>query len=57
MSFYRRKTQLWVGTVEGGLILKEVGEETFSHFTDSSSTRLSHNSVSALSIDNKAGYG
>ena len=47
------KQNLWVGTVEGGLNLKKVGEETFSHFTDSSSTRLSHNSVSALSIDNK----
>ena len=58
------KHNLWVGTVEGGLNLKKEGEETFSHFTDSSSTRLSHNSVSALSIDNKSrlwvstwGYG
>ncbi len=45
--------QLWVGTVEGGLNLKKKGEESFSHFTESSSTQLSHNSVSALSLDDR----
>lgn len=43
---------LWVGTVEGGLNLKQEGQENFVHFTQSSSTQLSHNSVSALSVDN-----
>ena len=42
---------LLIGTVEGGLNLKRKGEEHFTHFTASSPARLSHNSVSALSID------
>ena len=44
---------LWIGTVEGGLNLKRKDEEHFVHFTASSTAQLSHNSVSALSIDNK----
>ena len=48
-----QEAQLWVGTVEGGLNLKKEGEESFSHFTESSPTRLTHNSVSALSTDNR----
>lgn len=45
--------QLWVGTVEGGLNMKNEGEETFSHYTERSSTQLTHNSVSALSLDDR----
>ena len=43
---------LWVGLVEGGLGCKRPGDETFSHYT-TSTTRLSHNSVSALASDGK----
>ena len=45
------EANLWIGTVEGGLNLKKKGEETFTHYTTASSTRLSHNSVSTLSVD------
>ena len=48
-----RDGNLWVGTVEGGLNLKRKGTNFFEHFTTVSSTRLGHNSVSALSIDDK----
>ena len=41
---------LWVGTVEGGLNRKVVGDDSFIHFTVSNSG-LSHNSVSALTAD------
>ena len=42
--------RLWVGTVEGGLNLREKGSTDFIHFTTSNSG-LSHNSVSALAAD------
>lgn len=42
--------RLWVGTVEGGLNLREKGASEFIHFTTSNSG-LSHNSVSALVAD------
>ena len=42
--------RLWVGTVEGGLNLREKGSTDFIHFTMSNSG-LSHNSVSALAAD------
>ncbi|HBB00410.1 MAG: hybrid sensor histidine kinase/response regulator [Bacteroidetes bacterium GWD2_45_23] len=45
------KEQLWIGTVEGGLNLKRKDQESFTHYTSSSTARLSHNSVSALSMD------
>ena len=41
---------LWVGTVEGGLNRKVVGDDSFTHYTVSNSG-LSHNSVSALTAD------
>ena len=44
---------LWVGTVEGGLNRRKKGTNFFEHFTAVSSARLGHNSVSALSIDDK----
>ena len=43
--------RLWVGTVEGGLNLREKGTDGFIHYTTSNSG-LSHNSVSALTADN-----
>ena len=43
--------RLWVGTVEGGLNLREKGSTNFIHYTTSNSG-LSHNSVSALAADN-----
>ena len=42
--------RLWVGTVEGGLNLRERGANDFIHFTTANSG-LSHNSVSALAAD------
>ena len=42
--------RLWVGTVEGGLNLREKGSTNFIHYTTSNSG-LSHNSVSALAAD------
>ena len=42
--------RLWVGTVEGGLNLREKGSEGFIHYTRANSG-LSHNSVSALAAD------
>ena len=42
--------RLWVGTVEGGLNLREKGSTDFIHYTTSNSG-LSHNSVSALAAD------
>ncbi len=42
--------RLWVGTVEGGLNLREKGTEDFVHYTTANSG-LSHNSVSALAAD------
>ena len=42
--------RLWVGTVEGGLNLRERGSTHFAHFTTANSG-LSHNSVSALTAD------
>ena len=42
--------RLWVGTVEGGLNLREKGSTDFIHFTTSNSG-MSHNSVSALAAD------
>ena len=42
--------RLWVGTVEGGLNLREKGTEAFIHYTTANSG-LSHNSVSALAAD------
>ena len=42
--------RLWVGTVEGGLNLREKGTTEFIHFTTSNSG-LSHNSVSAIAAD------
>ena len=42
--------RLWVGTVEGGLNLRERGSNDFIHFTTANSG-LSHNSVSALAAD------
>lgn len=42
--------RLWVGTVEGGLNLREKGSADFTHFTTSNSG-LSHNSVSAIAAD------
>lgn len=42
--------RLWVGTVEGGLNLREKGATDFIHYTTSNSG-LSHNSVSALAAD------
>ncbi|MBQ9215323.1 MAG: helix-turn-helix domain-containing protein [Prevotella sp.] len=43
---------LWVGTVEGGLNRRAVGESTFTHYT-SQNSGLSHNSVSTLAADNQ----
>jgi ligand-binding sensor domain-containing protein/AraC-like DNA-binding protein len=43
-------SRLWVGTVEGGLNLREKGSHDFIHYTTSNSG-LSHNSVSALAAD------
>ena len=43
--------RLWVGTVEGGLNLREKGADGFLHYTTANSG-LSHNSVSALAADN-----
>ena len=42
--------RLWVGTVEGGLNLREKGTTDFIHYTTANSG-LSHNSVSALAAD------
>ena len=42
--------RLWVGTVEGGLNLREKGTTDFVHYTTANSG-LSHNSVSALASD------
>ena len=42
--------RLWVGTVEGGLNLREKGTADFIHYTTANSG-LSHNSVSALAAD------
>ena len=42
--------RLWVGTVEGGLNLREKDTNGFIHFTTANSS-LSHNSVSALAAD------
>lgn len=42
--------RLWVGTVEGGLNLREQGTSDFIHYTTANSG-LSHNSVSALAAD------
>ncbi len=42
--------RLWVGTVEGGLNLREKGTTDFIHYTTTNSG-LSHNSVSALAAD------
>ena len=42
--------RLWVGTVEGGLNLREKGSTDYIHFTTSNSG-LSHNSVSDLAAD------
>ena len=42
--------RLWVGTVEGGLNLRERGSNDFIHFMTANSG-LSHNSVSALAAD------
>ena len=42
--------RLWVGTVEGGLNLREKGTSEFIHYTTANSG-LSHNSVSALAAD------
>ena len=42
--------RLWVGTVEGGLNLREKGSDGFIHYTTANSG-LSHNSVSALAAD------
>lgn len=42
--------RLWIGTVEGGLNLREAGSTDFIHYTTSNSG-LSHNSVSALAAD------
>ena len=42
--------RLWVGTVEGGLNLREKGTADFVHYTTANSG-LSHNSVSALAAD------
>ena len=42
--------RLWVGTVEGGLNLREPGQSVFTHFTTANSA-LTHNSVSALVAD------
>ena len=42
--------RLWVGTVEGGLNLREKGTSDFIHYTTANSG-LSHNSVSALAAD------
>ena len=44
---------LWVGTVEGGLNRKDKNSESFTHYTSGTTPRLSHNSVSALTMDNK----
>lgn len=46
-----RDGNLWVGTVEGGLNRKLKDRDSFTHYTQSSTTQLSHNSVSALSVD------
>ncbi len=45
--------KLWVGTVEGGLNLKEKGSERFLHYTTNTPGGLSHNSVSALTSDHE----
>ena len=42
--------RLWVGTVEGGLNLREKGSTDFTHYTTTNSG-LSHNSVSTLAAD------
>ena len=42
--------RLWVGTVEGGLNLREAGSSDFIHYTTANSG-LSHNSVSSLAAD------
>lgn len=44
--------RLWLGTVEGGLNMKEPNGTIFTHFTVEN-TRLSHNSVSALTSDDR----
>jgi ligand-binding sensor domain-containing protein/AraC-like DNA-binding protein len=41
--------RLWVGTVEGGLSIREPGEQDFTHFTQERGG-LCHNSVSALCL-------
>ena len=43
---------LWVGTVEGGLNMKQAGSDNFIHFTTANSG-LTHNSVSDLTADGK----
>lgn len=43
---------LWVGTVDGGLNRKAVGQESFTHYTSSNSS-LSHNTVSTLTSDSQ----
>ncbi len=45
--------RLWVGTVEGGLNLKERGSDRFLHYTTNTPGGLSHNSVSALTTDHE----
>jgi len=44
---------LWVGTVEGGLNRKDKNSDSFTHYTSATSPGLNHNSVSALTADNK----
>lgn len=41
---------LWVGTVEGGLNMKEPGSDRFTHYTFENGA-LGHNSVSAITAD------
>lgn len=48
--YVEQNGRLWVGTVEGGLNLREPGSTDFIHYTTSNSG-LSHNSVSALAAD------
>ena len=48
--YVEQNGRLWVGTVEGGLNLREPGSIDFIHYTTSNSG-LSHNSVSALAAD------
>lgn len=45
-----RKGNLWVGTVEGGLNLKQKDDDRFFHYTTNNGF-LSHNSVSTLDED------